>query len=329
MMCREMVDHLRAIPGVEDAGFITWLPFAGMGAGTDFTVVGRPLYAPGQAPVTEVRVVQPGYFETMRIPLRRGRLFMRYDDGPDAPRTFVVNQALARQIFGQEDPLAHSLTVQMGDDKPGRIVGVVGDTKYLSLDGQVRPMVYYVQSQLPIGMGSFVVRTKGRPELMASAMESAIHQVKKDQPVSDIRTMDEWIGRSIARMRFQAALLGAFGLIAVVLAVIGVYGVMAYTVEQRTHEIGVRVALGADPRHLQRWIALRGMRLAAIGLGLGMLAAGASTRALGSLLYGIKSLDPGTFALAAALLAVACLLASYIPARRAIAVDPIVALRGE
>jgi putative ABC transport system permease protein len=182
---------------------------------------------------------------------------------------------------------------------------------------------------LPISSGTFVVRTKGRPELMASAMEAAIHEVRKDQPVYAVRTMDDWIARSTARTRFQTALLGVFALVALVLALIGVYGVMAYSVEQRTHEIGVRLALGARPRYIQRWIALRGMRLAACGLALGLIAAATSTRVLHSLLYGVEPLDPATFALATALLAIACLLASYIPARRATTLDPLAALRSE
>ncbi len=328
-MCRRMVDRLRSLPGVENAGFITWLPFTGLGAATDFKVVGRPPYGPGQAPITDVRVIQPGYLETMRIPLLRGRFFTDADSSAEAPRTFVVNQTLARRIFGTGDPLGQRLIVDMGDDKPGLIVGVVGDTKHLSLDGELRPMVYYVQAQLPISFGSFVMRTKGNPEAMAAEMAAAIHEIKKDQPVHDVRTMDDWIGRSKARMRFQTALLGSFALIAVILAVIGVYGVMAYSVEQRTREIGVRLALGAEPQQLKNWIAAAGMRLAAVGLALGLIAAIAATRALTSLLYDIKPGDPETFVGASLVLAVACLLASYIPARRVTVVDPVVALRGE
>ncbi len=327
-LCSQMVERLRELPGVENAGFITFLPFTGMGAATGFAVVGRPPYAPGQTPVTDVRVVQPGYFETMRIPLLRGRLFTDADNRPDSPRGFVVNEALVRQTFGGQDPLGHSLTVEMGDSKPGQIVGVVGDTKHLSLDGEIRPMVYYAQAQLPISFGSFVVRTKSAPEAMVSSMVAAIQQVKKDQPVTDIRTMDDWIGRSVARTRFETALLGALALIATLLAVIGVYGVMAYSVEQRTHEIGVRLALGAEPRRLKRWIAVRGMRLAAVGLVLGVAVAAVSTRVLQSLLYGVTPGDPTTFVTAAALLAVACVVAGYLPARRATAVDPVAALRG-
>jgi hypothetical protein len=265
----------------------------------------------------------------MRIPLLRGRLFNDADNRTDVTRNFVVNETLIRQTFGSADPIGQSLIVEMGDDKPGRIVGVVGDTKHLSLDGEIRPMVYYVQAQLPIAMGAFVIRTKVKPELMASAMVAAIREVKKDQPVSDVRTMDDWIGRSIARLRFQTALLGGFALVALILAVIGVYGVMAYAVEQRTHEIGVRLALGAEPLVLTRWITAQGMRLAVIGLTLGLITAAVSTRVLHSLLYDIKPGDPATFAAAAALLAGACLLATYIPARRTTAVDPAVALRSE
>jgi len=147
--------------------------------------------------VTEVRVVQPGYFGTMRIPLLRGRFFTEADNRTGAPRGFVVNQTLVRQMFGNADPLGQRLTVGMGDDHPGQIIGVVGDTKYTSLDAEIHPMVYYVQVQLPISFGSFVLRTSGPPEQMALPLEAAIHELKKDQPVSDIRTMDDWIGLSI------------------------------------------------------------------------------------------------------------------------------------
>ncbi|HEY3743518.1 MAG TPA: ABC transporter permease [Bryobacteraceae bacterium] len=325
----QTVERLRAEPGVESASFITFLPFTGLGAATDFSVVGRPPVAHGQEAGADVRIVHPAYFETMRIPLLRGRLFTAADNRADAPRTFVVNEALAKQMFGDGDPLGQSLVVRMGNDKPGRIIGVVADTKHLSLDGDVRAMVYYPQAQLPIAFGSFVMRTKGKPELMAATMEAAIREVKKDQPVSDVRTMEDRIGASIARARFQTSLLSAFALIAVVLAVIGVYGVMAYSVEQRTHEIGVRLALGAEPVQLRRMITGQGMRLAAGGLFAGLMGAAASTRVLDTLLYGVSAGDPATFFAATVLLAGACLFASYIPARRAIAVDPAIALRGE
>jgi putative ABC transport system permease protein len=327
--CRQMIRRLRELPGVENASFITFLPFAGMGAATDFAVVGRPPYAPGQAPVTDVRVVEPGYFETMRIPLLRGRFFTDSDDRPDVPRGFVVNETLVRQTFGNTEALGQHLTVEMGDDKPGQIIGVVGDTKDQSLDCDVRPMVYYVQAQLPISFGSFVVRTRGKPELMAPAMTSAVREIQKNWPLSDVRTMDDRIGASIARMRFETGLLGAFATIAILLAVIGVAGVMAYSVEQRTREIGVRLALGAQPKRLQYWIAARGVRLAGFGLGVGLIAVLICTRALRSLLYGIKPNDPATIGIAAALLAAACLLASYIPARRTTTLDPLAALRRE
>ncbi len=329
IMCRQMVERLRVLPGVENAGFITFLPFAGMGAATGFNVAGRPPYAPGQTPVTDVRVVQPGYFETMRIPLLSGRLFSNGDNRKEAPRMFIVNQTLVRQTFGEQSPLGRSLVVEMGDSMPGQIIGVVGDTKHGALDDDIRPMVYYVQAQLPISFGAFVVRTKNQPENLSSAMVAAIQSVKKDQPVTDIRTMDEWIGRSVARMRFQTALLAGFALIAVILAVIGVYGVIAYSVEQRTYEIGVRLALGADPQVVKRWVTARGIRLAAFGLVLGLAVAALSTRVLQSLLYGITAGDPETFALSAIILATACVAASYVPARRATRIDPAVALRGE
>jgi putative ABC transport system permease protein len=328
-MIHAMIQRIRQLPGVENAGFITWLPFAGMGAGTGFSVVGRPPYGPGEAPVTDVRVVQPGYFETMRIPLRRGRFFNDGDNRDGGRRTFIVNETLAKQMFGTSDPLGERLVVVMGDNTPGEIVGVVGDTKHMSLDGAIKPMVYYAQAQLPISFGTFVLRTRGNPELPANAVVAAIREVKKDQPVSDIRSMDEWIGRSIAQQRFQTALLGSFALIAVLLAVLGVYGVMSYSVEQRSHEIGVRLAVGAEPGALRRWVTVQGMVLAGAGLILGLAGAAAATRALKSLLYETAPTDPVTFAGAAVLLAVVCLAAVSIPAHRATRVDPLVALRWE
>jgi putative ABC transport system permease protein len=328
-MIYNMVERMRQLPGVENAGFITFLPFAGMAAGTGFTVVGRPPYGPGQAPVTDVVVVQPGYFETMRLPLRRGRFFNQGDNRDGGRRTFIVNETLAREMFGNSDPLGQRLIVDMGDNTPGEIVGVVGDTKHVSLDGAIRPMVYYAQAQLPISFGSFVVRTTGKPELLANAVVAAIREVKKDQPASDVRSMDEWIGRSIAQQRFQTALLGSFALIAVLLAVLGVYGVMSYSVEQRSHEIGVRLAVGAEPGALRRWVTLQGMALAGAGLALGLGGAAVATRALKSLLYDTAPSDPATFAGAAVLLAVVCLAAVSIPAHRATRVDPLVALRWE
>jgi putative ABC transport system permease protein len=327
--CRQMISGLRELPGVENASFVTFLPFAGIDAATDFAVVGRPPYAPGQAPVTDVHVVQPGYFETMRIPLLRGRLFTESDNRADAPRGFIVNETLVRQTFGTNDPLGQRLTVEMGDNKPGEIIGVVANTKHQSLDSDVRPMVYYVQAQLPISFGSFVIRTKGKPELMAPAVIGVIREIQRNWPLSDVRTMDDRIAGSIARMRFETGLLGAFATIAILLAVIGVAGVMTYSVEQRTREIGVRLALGAQPKRLQYWIAARGMRLAGFGLAAGLVAALVCTRALKSLLYGIKPNDPATIVIAAALLGAACLIASYIPARRTTTIDPLAALRRE
>ena len=325
----DMVERIRQLPEVENAGFITFLPFAGMGAATGFQVVGSPPYGPGEAPVTDVRVVQPGYFETMRIPLVRGRFFTDEDNRSDQRRTFIVNEALVKQMFGRNDPLGQRLLVQMGDDVPGEIVGVAGDTKHGSLDGSIRPMVYYTHAHLPMSFGSFVVRTRGEPDRLASSVTAAIQEIKKDQPVTDIHSMEQWIGRSIAQRRFQTALLGVFAIVALILAMIGVYGVMSYSVEQRTHEIGVRLAVGADPEAVRRWITAQGMTLALIGLALGLVGAAASTRVLKSLLYEVHPSDPLTFVATAALLVLVCFAAVHIPARRATRVDPLVALRWE
>ncbi len=328
-LCREIVERLNQLPGVERAGFITFLPFAGLGAATDFAVAGRPPDPPGQGHGTDVRVVQPGYFETMRIPLLAGRLFTQADNAPGAPLTIIVSQKLVKDMFGAGDPLGQRLIVDMGDDRPLRIIGVVGDAKTVALGGALYPMVYYPQSELPLSFGSFVIRTRSNPGSLAPAVVAAIQSLRPDQPVYDVKTMEQWIGDSFARQRFQTALLSAFAIVAVLLAMSGVYGVMTYSVEQRTREMGVKLALGADPAALKHQVTAHGMRLAAIGLGIGLAGAAVSTRVLKSLLFEITPGDPITFAATALLLAIVCLAASYIPARRATRVDPLIALRSE
>ena len=321
--------RLRQLPGVEHAGFITWLPFSGMGAATGYTVVGAPPVPKDQEPDADVRVVEPGYFETMRIPLLRGRLFRDSDNRVGQPRRFVVNEILAKEAFGNADPLGKSLVVEMGDDTRGEIIGVVGNTKHESLDGDIRSMVYYVEAGLPISFGTFVVRTNGNAEKLGPSVTAAIQEVRKDQPVSEVLTMDQRISGSISQQRFRTALLGAFALIAVLLSMIGVYGVMSYAVERQTHDIGVRLAVGAEPVKLKRWMTANGMRLALIGLVIGSVAALAATRVLKSLLYNVSPADPVIFTVTALLLAFVSLLASYIPARRVTRVDPLIALRWE
>ncbi|MDX2149349.1 MAG: ABC transporter permease [Bryobacteraceae bacterium] len=324
-----LFDRIRRVPGVSSASGITWLPLTGPGAATSFSVVGRPEPAAGEFPVTEARPVMPGYFETLGIPLLRGRWMTEADNRPEAPRRFVVTEALVRQIFPNEDPIGKQLKVRMGDDKPGEIIGVVGDIKYNGPDGEVRATVYYPVAHLAVGFLSLVVRTQSDPMLLAPAITRAIRDVAPNQPVSEVRAADELLARSVAQPRFRTALLSIFAFIALVLAAVGVYGVMSYAVAQRTGEIGVRMALGAREGDVLRMVVAGGMKLALGGLLAGTVAALALTRWLKTLLFEVEATDPLTFASVAGTMALVAALACYLPARRAARLDPTVALRYE
>ena len=325
----QLNESVRALPGVASASSVTFLPFSGPGAATGFQIVGDPESAAGQRPVCDVRVAQPGYFETMRIPLRRGRLLEEADNRRDAPRKFVVNEAMARLHFRDRDPVGARLVVQMGDDVPGEIVGVVGDARYAALDGIVRPMVYYPHAHLPFPVMTLVVRTHKEPTALAAAVVGAVRSLDPRQPVSDVRTMNEWIASSTAQPRFNTALLGVFSALALALAIVGIYGVMSYAVSQRSHEIGVRLALGATPGEVRGMILRRGLQLAAMGVAIGLAAALASSRILSGLLFEIQPGNATTYVAVGMIWLVIAVAASWIPARRATKIDPIQALRYE
>jgi putative ABC transport system permease protein len=322
--------RIRALPGVANASTITFLPFKGMGSGTYFWRAEKEKPAPGQEPVTDVRMVQAQYFETMNIPLRRGRTFAEADIDPKAPLRFVVNEALARQMFPNEDAVGRKLVVLMkNENPPGEIVGVVGDIKHGSLADKVRPMVYYPQSHLSFSFGSVVVQTRIEPLSLAQPVTEVIRQMDPELPVSDVGTMQRWVDESLSRTKFQTGLLAVFAGLALVLAVLGIYGVMSYGVAQRTHEIGVRMALGAQQGDVSRMILSRGLILTIAGLVLGLAGASALSRYLETLLFEIKPADPLTLAAVTGILLMVAIAAAYFPARRAAKVDPMVALRYE
>ena len=322
-----VVRKVSALPGVESASGVVFLPFSGMLAATDFTIAGRPAPAPGEAPITNVVVAMPGYFSTMRIPLKKGRLFDEGDTA-QAPRVFLVNQSFVSKFFPHENPLGHHITVTMGDNIPGEIVGVVSDVKQTALDESEKPTVYYTYSHLPIGFMTLVVRS-GAPRRQLPAVTAAIHSLDPQLPLADVTTMDELISDSVSQQRFQSLLLAIFACAALLLAAVGLYGVQSYAVVQRTREIGIRVALGADRSRIFRETVGRGAILVAIGLLFGLAAAAGLSRFLSSFLYQVSPGDPLTFAGVAVLLTAVSLLASYVPARRAMRVDPLVALRHE
>ena len=326
----ELRSRVRALPGVVNASVITFLPFKGMGSATYFWRADHPRPAAGQEPVTDVRMVQPDYFETMNIPVRQGRTFNDADNTPKGPLRFVINETLARQMFGQEEAIGKSLVVLMQrDNPPGEIIGVVGDIKHDGLGQKTRPMVYYPHAQLSFGSGTLVVQTEVEPLSLARAATAVVHEMDPDLPVSEIATMRRWVDESLARTKFQTGLLASFAALALLLAILGIYGVMSYGVAQRTHEIGVRMAVGALPGQVTRMFLSRGLVLTAIGLVLGLAGSLVLGRYLETLLFDIKPADPLTLVVVTALLLGVALLAALLPAGRAAKVDPMVVLRYE
>jgi putative ABC transport system permease protein len=326
---RETLGNLRTLPGVRSASAVSALPFADLGAATSFAIEGRPVPSAGNEPVTDVRVVDEEYFRTMNIPVLAGRTFNAREAVEDG-KVAVINQAMARTYFAGENPVGKRIVVNMGDEpEPTEIIGVVGDARYSSLDAELRPMVYWTPPQLAYSSMMIILRTSVEPESLAGAARREILSIDKDQPVSDVRPMESWLSESVSRARFGTLLLGGFAGLALILAAIGIYGVMSHAVAQRQSEIGVRMALGAQARDVLRLVIRQGLALVLAGVALGLLGAFALTRVLSSLLYGVSATDPLTFAAIALLLIAVSWLACYIPAKRAARLDPLTALRYE
>jgi putative ABC transport system permease protein len=326
---QQAVERIKALPGVKSAGAVSFLPFTGLGAATGFKIEGRPDAGPGQKLVTDVRVADENYFRAMSIPVISGRTF-NADEETEKRHVVVINETLARKYFAGEDPVGKRLTIDMTDSPvPTEVIGVVGDVKHMSLDTETKAMVYWPHPELAYSGMTIVIRTTNDPLQLAAPAQAAIQAIDPNQPVSDIRTMNQLLAESVARARFNTLLLGLFSAVALVLAAVGIFGVISYSVTQRTHEIGIRMALGASASDVLSMIVRQGMMLAIIGVGLGLLAAFALTRLMQSLLFEVSASDPLTFAFVSLLLASVAFLACYIPARRATRVDPMTALRYE
>ncbi len=326
---RQAVAQMRALPGVESVGAVNSLPFAAFHSGTSVDIEGRPLLPVTDKLKTGVMVTDANYFRAMQIPLKRGRLFTD-QEAAEMRHVVVINEAFVRQHFPNEDPLGKRVTIYMKDDnQPCEIIGVVGDSKHMSLDAEVRPMSYWPHPELASSGMTFVIRTRGDAASVTSAARNVIRALDPEQSVADVRTMESLIGTSVARARFNTLLLTIFAIVALLLASLGIYGVMAYSVVRRTHEIGVRMALGASGRDMLRLIVRRGMTLALAGVAIGVAASFALTRLMETLLFNVSATDPLTFAGIPLLLAFVAMLACLIPARRAAKVDPMVALRYE
>jgi putative ABC transport system permease protein len=322
-----LVARLRAVPGVEHAGAISFLPLSGPGAATGFTIVGQPEPLPGQAPTTDVRVADNGFFNALKVPLLRGRLFTDREMH-EKSNVVVINDTLARHYFANVDPIGKSLVIAMTrPNVPTEIVGVVGDVKYADFATEPRAMTYWPHPQLAYSAMTLTLRTASDPAAFAPIVEREVRAMDKDQPLSDIRTMDQWVARTLSQTRFNSTLLTTFAALALLLAAVGIYGVMSYAVSQRTSEIGIRLALGAESRDILRMIVGNGARLSGIGLAIGIVMALALSRTLTSLLYQTAGTDPLTFGSVVGVLAAVALAASYLPARRASRIPPVEALR--
>ncbi|HEV2912969.1 MAG TPA: ABC transporter permease [Pyrinomonadaceae bacterium] len=327
---RQATEQLASLPGVRSVSLANYLPFyTGLGARTAFTIEGQPAPAPDKRPSTDVRVTDENYFRTLGIPVLQGRTFTQQEATEDR-HTIVISEALARKYFPGENPLGKRIAVTMMENPPmNEIIGVVADVKYDKLDAEAYPMVYWTLPQLTYSEMTLVVRTEGDPLALAAPARRVIQSIDPAQPVADLRTMESWVGESVARARFGTLLLTVFACIALLLASVGIYGVTAYTVTQRTHEIGIRVALGAQASDVLRLIVGHGMRLALIGVAVGVGGALLLTRVLGTLLFGVSPTDLATFISVASVLMLVTFLACYMPARRATKVDPMLALRSE
>jgi putative ABC transport system permease protein len=320
----QFVSRVTALPGVEKVGLISELPLSGQPNDMPYVVEGRPPSGPDGGFDDDFRRINQHYFSAMKIPLLRGRNFTEQEVRQGA-KVVIVSDLLVQQVFPNEEPLGKRLVMSMGN-QPFEIIGVVGDIRHRALESEPRPAMY-----LPTydGWMNVVIRTQGNPGNLAAAVRKEVREIDPDQPVAAVKTMDQWLETAVAAPRYRTTLLGLFALLALVLASTGIYGVMSYSVTQRTHEIGVRMALGARQIDVLKLVVRQGMLLVLLGVALGLVGAVALTRVMSSLLFGVTAKDPLTFGVVAMLLALVAFVACFIPARRATKVDPLVALRYE
>ncbi len=322
---QQLEQRLAGLPGVESVGFITELPLTGQPNDAPFTVEGRPPVSPDEKFGADFRRVNQNYFQALRIPLLRGRNFTE-QEVRDSAKVLVVSEGLVNTVFPNEEALGKRLLTVLSD-KPFEIVGIVGDIRHRSLEFQPYATMYLPTVQS--GRMNVVLRTQGDPLSVVPAVRKEVTAIDREQPIAAVRTMDEWVDRSTATPRYRTTLFGLFAALAMILAATGIYGVMSYSVVQRTHEIGIRMALGARRGDVLRLVVRQGMLLVVVGLGIGLVAAFMLTKVMNSLLFGVTSKDPITFVVVAGTLMLVALIACYIPARRATKVDPLTALRYE
>lgn len=326
---QQVLSRMQSLPGVQAVGGVYPLPLSGAEEFMGFSIEGRGSN-PGESVSAGPRWVNGDYFKVMGIALLRGRELTERDNA-DAARVLVINEAMAKAFWPDEDPIGKRVAFDRTNGTPNwrEIVGIAKDVKHVSLDGTATPEMYLPFGQFPIFFQTIVLRTAGDPLSLVAAARSEVLAVNKDQPISNVHTMEELLSNSIAQRRFNMLLLSIFAIVALLLSAVGIYGVMSYSVAQRTHELGLRMALGAQSSHIVALVVRQGMTLALTGVVVGLAAAFVLTRIMASLLYGVSATDTLTFGLIALLLSSVAFFACYIPAHRATKVDPMVALRYE
>ena len=326
---QQVLTQMRSIPGVESVGAINTAPFTGLYSGTTVEIVGAPPLPPGQELKTGVCVTDANYFQTMQIPLLRGRFFT-HQETTEERHVVVVNETFVQKNLNGEDPLGKRLIVYMKPENvPLEIIGVVADNKHLGLDQAVEPMTFYPHGEMTFFGMTMMLRTSNDANAVAPAARGVIRAIDPQQPIGAVTTMEDLLSVSVARARFSASLLTVFSIVALVMAAVGIYGVMSYTVLQRTHEIGVRMALGAQRLDVLKLVVRNGIVLGVVGIAVGLAASFALTRLIATLLFEVTTTDKTTFAVVSIGLFLITLLACYVPARRATRVDPMKALRYE
>jgi predicted permease len=333
-----LVERLRALPGSQAVGVVFNRPMGRHVMRTAFDVAGRAPNPPDRRTPTGAQPASPDYFRALHIPLVRGRLYTPADDRPDAPPVVVVSEEFVRRYFPTEDPIGKRITLGVTHDSAqtgtevraeGEIVGIVGDIKETALAEPAYPTTYLPYNTFPVGDLAVLVRSTADAEMVEGAARTALHELDADLPIHDMRPMSEVVTESVSQPRFYTLLLGGFAAIALVLAAVGIYGVISYAVTLRTRELGIRVALGASSEQVVRMVLGQGLALTIVGVAVGLGAAFLLTRVIASLLFGVGALDPLTYGAVAAVLLGVAALASYVPARRAARVDPLLAMRAE
>ena len=325
---QRLIDRVAALPGVQAAGAVSFLPLAGLGAATSYEVVGQPPPVKGEEPVCDVRVATNGYFKALEIPLVRGRWFIE-DAANDIKNSVIINEAMARRHWPNEDPIGKRIKVSWNDTREDEIIGVVGDVRHAALETDARATNYWPYRRFPYNTMTLTVKASGDATSHVNSIVSIVRHQDPMLAVADIRTLEQVIGDSVAERRLTMLMLAIFAGAALVLAAVGIYGVIAYSVTQRTQEIGIRMALGARQRDVLWMVVGNAMLLTGLGIAIGAVSGLLLTRVMRQLLFQVRPTDPMTFVAVAAVLSAVALTASVVPGRRAARVDPLVALRAE